>query len=723
MKRIALNRLNILSAARGKGLASAQKLSLLNELAQMGYRISNPEKLNEVSSNFMMDYKHLTDILNEKRGGNKPHIGLFQNFPDTAVDDISYLTKRFIGFIANDPSLASDSIRLSNGTLVPKWLFNIYEFGADPITQMQSDDLFSIALKKQDAKKGDTHVEWIDLTLLDEDDTLVELSNYLNNILYAKSSVKVELHSDIEKLIGFFGLANVDTELVVFKETKALVLKMLWNAENYDAINKLAYSATDVLRMFAAVTDTDISLSDKIRFPKMKRKARKAILTILETSNSLAEDIKNYSGIWLEIGRYLHPGEYAKQFPKTAKVFKALRNGKIETFASVTEKLLFKDNIGGLLNHLSAKPGVFARKLHEVLRRFPFEYDEILVAFESEGHKLQLKNVLIMVNYFKTINDSTYRTVINKRGKIKVLENNAFGGLSEDILRKVLDVLNRIMFSHLSSKESWDGKKVWIDEALKNYTVPLQQRAASDGMITAGRGSRIEIDLGKVMRLFIYWKEAGKRTDLDLSVLQMDADFNYVGHVSYTNLRASGIAHSGDIQSAPLGAAEFVDITMSSLTKGVKYLAVQINRYCGNSFAEMDCHAGWMVRDTVNADARTFDIKTVANKYDLNGTGAYAIPLILAIAKAQIVLTDLYVAGRAIHNNVEGSFGNVTLLCSQIAEFVKTKPTMLELATNNALARRAWVIGNKENADLTIGLTAEDDFNALDVERVLTEFI
>ena len=191
--------------------------------------------------------------------------------------------------------------------------------------------------------------------------------------MYSKSSIKEALRADVYELLRFFGAEALEAERLVFKETKALIMKYFWEQQNYLAVKQLALSATDVLRMFAALTDTDVSLSEKIRFPKMNRAARKAVLATLEKSASLPEDIRRYKGLWLEIGRYLHPTEYAKTYPRTAEVFDALRNGTIETFASRTEKLIAQRAVEDLLAHLEKKPGVYARKLHEVLRKFPRE--------------------------------------------------------------------------------------------------------------------------------------------------------------------------------------------------------------------------------------------------------------------------------------------------------------------------------------------------------------
>jgi stress response protein SCP2 len=722
MKTIALNQLNILGVAKGDGLTKEQQVTFLAELAQLGYRVSNPEMLNEVSATFLMDYKHLLNTLAKKRGGKVEYVPLFKKFPEDIPDDSTYFLKRVLGYIGNILDIFPDVVELDNGVKVPKWLFNVYEFGADPITQMQSKELFDLAVKETAKKKGDTHVEWLDLRIVQDEYLAQELKDYLAKLLYAKSSIKEELHADLYDLLDFFGAEDLDTELIIFKETKSLLMKYFWNKGDLDTVAKLAKTATDVLRLFAAVTDSDVSLSEKIKFPKMSRKARRTVLSILEKSASLPEDLNKYKGLWLEIGRYLHPSEYAKQYSRTAEVFDALRNGKIETYNSKTEKLLALKEVDDLLKHLETKPGVYARKLHEVLRRFPKELTKVLASFEKNIAKVALKNLLVLKAYFSSINEEEYRTIINKKGKMKVLPNNAFAALSEAQVDKVVIIIQKAIKNALSEKETWTDKTVWVDSMLMNYTIPLQQRKASDGMITVGKGSRIKVDFTKVLRLFIYWKETAQRTDLDLSVIQLGADFNYIGHVSYTNIAADGITYSGDIQGAPMGAAEFMDVTLDKLDEKVKYLAVQVNKYSGEHFRDMDCHAGWMMREKATSDIKTFDIKTVANKFDLNGVGGYAIPLMVDVDRQEIISTDLYVSAVNFHNNVEGSVNDVSVICAQLANFIKTRPVIGDLAYAHVNARDGNLTEFKENADITFGLN-DCTYNVTDVEQILAELI
>jgi len=717
-----LKRLNILLVPKGQGLTVEEKLIFLKDFASMGCRFNNPEMLDKVSKVFLKNYRNTIKTIKADKGGDVSYVSLFKNWQKRKESDLQYFKKRLIGYWGSQLNLFNTGIELKSGTKIPKWLFNVYDFGADPVTQMQSEELFKISVKEENSKVGDDTSEWTTLRLAFESEANIALENYFKNMMYSKSSIKEEYKVELVSMLNYFGVASLDKDLIVYKEIKAMLLKYLWTNNLYDELPSFCTSATDLLRMFAALTDTDVSLATEIKFPKFNRQQRKSVLNILENDFALAENLKLYQNLWLQIGRYLHPYEYKNRFPKTAEMFDLLRNGKLKTFASITEFYIANGDLKNLLKHLILKPGVFARKLHEVLRRFNAHENEIIDAFKTVIHKIALKNLLILKSYFQSINEQTNRAVVNKKGKLIVIENNSFLCLEESTLSKLVNCISKGIEDKYAEKENWNNKAVWIDPDLINYTIPFQQRKASDGMITVGRGSRINVDFDKVLRLFVYWKEAGKRTDLDLSVIQFDATFKYLGHVSYTNLRASGIVHSGDVQSAPYGAAEFIDISLSKLNKNVKYLAVDILKYGGNKFTEMDCHAGWMMRNKVDGSVKSFDVKTVQNKFDLNGVGSYAIPLIVDLNLKQIIVSDLFVKGKAKHNNVEGAISDVALICSEINKFTQTKPTLYDLSVYNAVCRKANIVHTKEEAEISFG--KEDcSYNANDVAKILAELV
>ena len=718
---IALRRLRLV-AASAPGLDRRRRVAWLAELAALGYRVTDPAALSFMGPD-LTQHAATIQTLRSLRGGDVPYVPLFKGFPERIPDDLAHFTRRVVGHLGNVFGLFEHGITLDNGTVVPQWLLDLTTFGADPITQNQSRELFDAGVAEQASRDGDRHVEWIDLELAEADVIDARLLDWLRDALYAKASIKAALHPDIAALLAHFGVDVIDPDRIGQRETRALVLRSAWTTGAVDAVRLLADTPTDLLRLFAALTDGDVSLSEPIRFPKMGRAHRKIVLAVLEDAPALAEDLNRYRGLWLAVARYVHPGEHAARFPRTAAAFSALARGPIRTFAGTTEALIVAGEPSAILAHLGARPGVLARKLHELLVRFPGERPRVLDAFELAAASVPTKALLVLMAHFASINDAPRRAIVNKRGKVKVLDNPARGALTGADLARLHAILRGTLLARCADRPSWGNDGVWIAPGLDRYTVPLQQRAASDGLVAIGRGSRFPVTFDRVLRLFVYWKQAARTTDLDLSVIQFDVDWRYVGHVSYTNLAEAGIAHSGDITSAPLGAAEFVDITLTAINPRVRYLATQVHRYAGETFDQMTGHAGWMLRKDVNADVASFDVKTVVNVFDLTGSAAYTVPLVVDLAQGEIVWTDLGMSGKKFANTAEGSHHNVATTCQEIARFTATRPTLETLALLHLEARGGVRVLERQDATITIGVGSEHTIDLGNVERLLAELL
>lgn len=722
MKSVAVRRLRILPVPEGTGAAKKQALAFTAGLSGLGFRLRNRNLLDHASPAFYAEHPWLIEILKTMRGGDVEYVPLFLQFPDDVPDDDAYFSRRIVGYVGNLVGTFEEGTRLDNGFIIPKWLFDLREFGADPITQFQSGPFTEQARARLRERAPDSRTEWWDLELVSEPEASERLQQWLIDNLYAKSSIKAALHDDLRTVLQHMGAGGIELKRVVRKENLALLLQMAWQEADGEGLEDLITNPTDLLRLFAALTESNISLAAPIKFPRFSRAQRRKVLSILEACGpNLLEDLGRYRDLWLEIARYIHPGEYAKVYPRMAAAFEALREARVPTFSARTEALLTNGNLEALQDHLRYRPALMGRKLHELLRRFPDQSGSVVEHFASIANAIPVKNLLVMRSYFETINSLEHRTIINKRGQIKVLPNNAKEALSSEQLVSVASTLRSALLDQISKKSSWSGRGVWVDPELARYTVPLQQRAASDGVLSAGRGSRYVLDAHKVLRLFVYWKQAEARTDLDLSVIQFDEDFGYAGHVSYTNLQSEGIKHSGDIQSAPDGAAEFIDISLNAVPKGVRYLAVQIYRYAGERFSDMQCHAGWMLRDTVDNQHQSFDLKTVVHKFDVSGTAAYCVPALIDLKTKEAVITDLYMGKRAFHNNVEGAHGDVALACQEVARFTETRPNLYGLAALHMAARGGRRVP-RDKAEITIGW-AGCTHNLSDSSLVLSEWL
>ena len=189
--------------------------------------------------------------------------------------------------------------------------------------------------------------------------------------------------------------------------------------------------------------------------------------------------------------------------------------------------------------------------------------------------------------------------------KSYIVEND-LTGIPVDSCERVVAICERILKEKYSELESMG--KVWISERLRDYIVPFSRRSASKSLRTITRGSRLRFsDDVQVVRGFIWWKNAKTnwRTDLDLSALLLDEHWQYVEHVSFTNLRSTktGSCHSGDIVNAPAGAAEYIDIDLQKAQKaGARYVVFSVHGFTVQNFCDLpECSFGWMEREPPQA--------------------------------------------------------------------------------------------------------------------------
>jgi len=704
---IGLNRAKLLAITPNATVSPRLRAMFLGELAQLGYKVSNPELFND---SILENFDSIITKITAMKGGDVKYVPLFAGFPLNVPNDdilISTLSK-----IMDEYGIGDDL----------DWMTEVEEHDGLVSSRPQTEAEIADGIEDQASRDSDTHTVWTEIKF--STDIEADVRKFLANNLYAKSSIKESLKEDIDFLINHYGLDFLDPNKVVFKEIKSYVMNYLWAKGDFVALEKYVSTPTDILRMFAAITGSDISLSENIKFPKMSRPQRRFVLENIEKCSNIAENLNSYKGLRLTLGRFIHPGEHKAKFPKTFKAFDTLRNSKVATFNGILEKNIKARDLTGVLSLVSKRPGVFGRKLHEILDVFSNDTG-VVDGFAEVADQMELKNLLVLEKYFSTINDSDFRTVINKRGKVIVFPNDKKGSLTAERLTKLNEAIKAAIVSKVTAEPLTfeDDTKVWIDPALRNYVVPLSMRKQSDGLMNISRGTRIKFDASKTLRLFNYWKESERRTDFDTSLIEFDKDMNYKGHVSYTNLSSDGIKHSGDITSAPMGAAEFIDIDMSKLKKGVKYLGIQVYVFGGEGFNQVEkSYAGWMIRDKASSDKKTFDIKTVANKFNMVGKGKYAIPMIVDVESQEIIFVDIFMNGTSSMNRVEGAVNDVSTVAREIVKMVDTKPNMLDLITYQVNASNATLVETKEEATVTYGITGCT--HSVDrVDEILAELI
>ena len=493
-------------------------------------------------------------------------------------------------------------------------------------------------------------------------------------------------------------------EAIPFKETMCVVAGMFLRAGK--DISPLVKTATDVLRVVTYLNEGDVSLAANTRFKSMPRAQRRQIVALLE-ERANEEDIDRHRGKWVRLFHSLHVSEYASARLE-AIASKIRNNEKIVTFNGRVEAALQERRLSELVALLRQRPGVFARRLDELLRVFGEAEDRraIFAAFANVADQIPTRILVQLLGHFQSRQAERSSRVVFPKGmtqKARLIQ--AAEPLAAELVDLVTAGLESTLRTRFSALEPLG--KVWIDPELALCPVPSQQRSASEGGFNVARGTHLALgDPTKTtLRLFVYW--VGR--DIDLSATLHDEDFKLVEPIAYTNLRSERYeaCHSGDITYAPEGASEFIDITIESAAKsGIRYVVMNVLVFSGPSFAKHEtCFAGWMTRESPNSN-EVFEAKTVEHKVDLSSNARNAVPVVFDLVTRKAIWCDLTTPispSWGIPNNVETNQAAI----ERVLEAIVTSASKLSLRDLFALhgQARGELVTDKEAADAVFSLS------------------
>jgi hypothetical protein len=169
-----------------------------------------------------------------------------------------------------------------------------------------------------------------------------------------------------------------------------------------------------------------------------------------------------------------------------------------------------------------------------------------------------------------------------------------------------------------------------VDPDLLGVRLSASSRHASQGQEGLAAGSALPLtpsgtEPARVARLFLHWAERPGvgSIDLDLSALALDVEGQRLARCSFSELRAPGMVHSGDLRSAPLptGATEYIDLNLEELRHaGVALVIASVYSYTSIPFDQMERAAcGVMSRAATSGEHREMDPATTRVRFDLTG--------------------------------------------------------------------------------------------------------
>ncbi|SCU81826.1 LAFA_0C07404g1_1 [Lachancea sp. 'fantastica'] len=472
-------------------------------------------------------------------------------------------------------------------------------------------------------------------------------------------------------------------------------------------------TATDVLRLAAALSGSDVSLTQHTRF-KLSNSQRKFLMSMLNKmdSGSALEDMLRFRGLWLVLTKYLHVNAYAKRYPQATSLVHTIRSDpkSIKTFNRTIECSLtaigtdqdsrnMKTELEKVLNTLKSRPGDFARRLDHLLRiSSPPEQEVLVQEFLKVTARIATPLLLNLSTHFRYRSEKSPIRVYMPKGratKMLVEDEDKRLTLSDEKCHQLGNEIDATLISRFKLLGSLGI--VYVDPKLEDFMIPTGMRCVSESLKTLARGSKIRFDkCAKVIRLFLYWEnipecseQKPSRVDVDLSILKLGEDYENLGVVAYNRLKGAGITHSGDVTDAPNGAAEFIDIDLDAVRTqrpGMRYIGVTLNSYTGQPFNTFKAKAGFMLRDGVSGDF--FEPKTVEQKFDIVSSTKFNIPMVLDVKDNAVIWLDVGIAHKQLHSvNLSQKSSQVGSLVKYAVNMYREKCNLLKLLKLHAEAR------------------------------------
>ena len=710
MNEILLRRKNKVIVERGNKINSNNQyiVTIMKNVEALGYTFSKElfEVLQTLSKEELQKfYLELIPMLKKLVGADVVYKPMYPNFPDSVME-ADYI-ELFINAIVH---------YWSGGTLYPNKEKN------------ERLPLFD-----------ETKVKVIDLGCKED------LQNIFNNLCQSKNSISQTDKEDLERI--FKNMQVTFPDEILLKENVALVGKLY--LENYPLatskdVQKYFKTATDVLRLITAMSDGDISLATNTKFRSFRRKERRMLLELLQGCVAIEEDLLRYKNRWIRIGERLHPSEYSEaQFGKVITAFNKLRNGtKIETCAGKVTKAIPTEDYKSALMLLKKRPGELARKLDQLLRNAN-DKNSVINTFKGVASEVSTPVLLQVKEHFAHRNKKLESRVFFPKGNLARCHciENTLSDIDEKHCNAIVKICENALIENYKSKGFLGN--VYLSDEFKRYIVPFSQRSASKTLKTIVRGSKLPMtENTKAMRAFIWWTNMGEddgehdygydngRVDIDLSAAIFDENWNYMEHVSYTNLRSDryNAYHSGDITNGGSvngdGVCEFLDVDVDSVVKyGARYIVYQVYNYTGQKYSDMP-HAmfGWMSREDVKS-GEIYEPKTVEQKMDLTSQSTVCIPVIFDCVNREVIWCDMNLSLNGCHsnhsgNNVESNLSGVAATCYSIVNM--RKPNLYDLVDLHIRARGLRV-ENKEDADVVFDI--DSGITPFDTEVFMGEYL
>lgn len=456
------------------------------------------------------------------------------------------------------------------------------------------------------------------------------------------------------------------------------------------------------------------------RFKKFSRAERKNILAMIEKfldenpgiakQEQILEDAKKYLQRWVRLGEILHPGEYAKRYPLTSKMFVILRNAGsyIQTYNGKVTACREQDDFAGLISLYKQRPGEFARNIDSLIRNNSDDsarVEYILDEFKSSIKNLSIKVLYELLDHFYIRNDEYHRknrfvTIKSSRTAVILPELEP---LNSEVQEKLINILFTEFVARMSAKDSLENQVYFVDSRLKNITLPSNMRTMNFAPGQLPRGTKLNLATSTgILRFYCRWDDPEGNRDLDLSAylikdINKKEDNMFISwNCNNYNDKKDWWAFSGDVRHRVGKCAEYVDIVIEeALAHGYKKLVMTVNDYDGQGFLYKNAYIGAMERNNIVEGSTAWAPETVSLGFRLAGNSVNIVACIIDFENMTMTIVDEDLTGDRVASRSENGIGKIVEKYDHFKKFFN----VYSLIETNIQARDGEVVEMKYTKD------------------------
>lgn len=506
----------------------------------------------------------------------------------------------------------------------------------------------------------------------------------------------------------------VDVASFGFKENAIVSVK---NAIEQEIPVKI-HDATDVLRFAAALSDADVSLRAKVKFKNFTRHERKVLLSVLEETKNLEEDMAMRKNLWKKFLSRLHPGDF--KFERVKAAYNSLYKGELKSFNSQVETLLngtgsrvietevkFADvkkherfSLNDLKNKVtvtktvkterfddgadkkaldivSTRPGEMIRRFHKLYEVFGVAAIESFVKVMS---KLSVHQLLKFSKYVETI-DTRKQLIFAPKGnwtKAQIVENKKVKMSVED-KTKLLSALSNELSARLNAIFP---EGIMLDEKTKQIKLQTNDQELAE----YGRGTVFDIPENiNFIRSASYWAAPTLYNNIwyDNGWNFFKEDWTVAGTCCWnsTDFGNKAAIFSGDPTNSKDmegRACQMIDLYLDKLAQqGVRYAVWNILAYSRQSFNSAKEVLATLQMGEEAVEGQLYEPSRAQMVFPLKGDNLTKYIAYVDVKERKLVYIDANLYGQV----QSASYNESTLMVNLPAymEYMETLPSVYDL--------------------------------------------